>query len=169
VADYSTVGSSDPLTGLADNRTLVNCAQALAGGEKACIALLCFDLDRLKRINQTFGHAKGDRVLRILADGLSMALGRDCIAGRIGGGEFAVLLPGCGSKAALAVAEEVRAGFADRAFLVDGDRVGASVSVGVTARAGYAGDFGDLLLRARCALGRAKAQGGDRVAGDSAA
>jgi diguanylate cyclase (GGDEF)-like protein len=169
VADFSTLGTADPLTGLADSRTLVNCAEALLAGDEACIALLCFDLDRLKGINAMFGHVKGDRVLRILADGLQRALGHLCIAGRIGGGEFAALLPGCSPRTALAVADEVRAGFADRGLFVDGDRVGATVSVGVTTRAGFAVDFGELLVRAHRALGRAKALGGDRVAEDNGA
>jgi two-component system, NtrC family, C4-dicarboxylate transport sensor histidine kinase DctB len=65
------------------------------------VSLLEFDLDRFKEINDIFGHPVRDHVLRIFADILTKALRAADIAGRLGGEEFAAVLPGCGSQAAL--------------------------------------------------------------------
>ena len=99
----------------------------------------------------------------MFADGLSWALRPADIAARIGGEEFAVVLPGCGIQAAMAIADRVRASFQDNARFVNGQRVGATVSVGVATSLGLAGDLLSVLASADAALYQAKANGRNRV------
>jgi len=163
---YKAAALTDPLTGLANRRAFMDRAQRAfdrnAGGNGP-ISLLAFDLDRFKTINDTFGHPVGDQVLRLFADGLSWALRPADIAARIGGEEFAVVLPGCGIQAAMAIADRVRASFQDNARFVNGQRVGATVSVGVATSLGLAGDLLSVLASADAALYQAKANGRNRV------
>ena len=133
-----------------------------AGDDKP-ISLLAFDLDRFKIINDTFGHPVGDQVLRMFADGLSWALRPADIAARIGGEEFAVVLPGCSVQAALAIADRIRASFQDNALFVNGQRVGATVSVGIATSLGRPSDLLGVLASADGALYQAKASGRNRI------
>jgi diguanylate cyclase (GGDEF)-like protein len=127
------------------------------------ISLLAFDLDRFKEINDTFGHPTGDHVLRIFADLLMRALRPADIAGRIGGEEFAVALPGCNVEAALAIARRVRSTFQDGARFVNGQRVGATLCVGVATAPEHGCNLADIIASADAALYRAKDLGRNRV------
>ena len=99
----------------------------------------------------------------MFADGLSWTLRPADIAARIGGEEFAVVLPGCGSQAALVIADRIRAAFQDNALFVNGQRVGATVSVGVATSLGRSGDLVGVLASADGALYQAKASGRNLV------
>jgi len=165
-ASYKAAALTDPLTGLANRRAFMDRAQRLfdrSAGDDKPISLLAFDLDRFKTINDTFGHPVGDQVLRMFADGLSWTLRPADIAARIGGEEFAVVLPGCGSQAALVIADRIRAAFQDSAQFVNGQRVGATVSVGVATSLGRAADLVAVLASADGALYQAKASGRNLV------
>lgn len=165
-ASYKAAALTDPLTGLANRRAFMDRAQRLfdrSAGDDKPISLLAFDLDRFKTINDSFGHPVGDQVLRMFADGLSWTLRPADIAARIGGEEFAVVLPGCGSQAALVIADRIRAAFQDNALFVNGQRVGATVSVGVATSLGRAGDLVAVLASADGALYQAKASGRNLV------
>jgi len=123
-------------------------------------ALMC-DLDRFKRVNDDYGHAAGDRVLQVFARLVERHLRDDDLFGRIGGEEFAVLLP-CGADEAMEVAERIRRAFAAERITIDGAQtLQATVSIGL---ATGTDDLDVLLAHADEALYRAKAEGRNRLA-----
>jgi diguanylate cyclase (GGDEF)-like protein len=157
----------DPLTGLPNRRAFMIDAEATITGRvsrSAPIAVLLADLDRFKAINDAYGHAIGDRVLTVFAASLHRCLGANDLAGRIGGEEFAILLPEKDEAAALALAERIRAVFADAAAEIGGHAVAATVSIGVAASRIGGHDLGGLLGRADGARYQAKEAGRNRVA-----
>lgn len=172
-AKHKAAALIDPLTGLANRRAFMERAQRLfernVSGD-APISLLAFDLDRFKGVNDAFGHPTGDHVLRIFSDVLAKALRPADIAARMGGEEFAAALPDCSVEAALAIARRVGAAFQNDARFVDGQRVVATVSVGVAVAAAPECNLADTLASADRALYQAKNLGRNRVAlaGDSA-
>lgn len=156
--------STDALTGVATRRSFYERGEALMEtlGEDPRLAIILFDLDRFKSINDTFGHAQGDKVLQHFgAAALSTVRGTD-IVGRLGGEEFCVLLPGASVGAAYIAAERIRAAFARDCEGCPDGKHRATVSAGVAAaRPGTTLD--SLLQTADLALYRAKLQGRDRV------
>ncbi|WP_445672367.1 diguanylate cyclase [Pseudomonas inefficax] len=126
------------------------------------LAMAILDLDHFKRINDSYGHLAGDKVLKIVADQLGKRLrGRDFIA-RFGGEEFVLLLPQTSPAAAAQVAEVLRATVEACPFHFKGERVVITTSIGLGAfRAGERGD--QVLKRADAALYRAKELGRNRV------
>jgi diguanylate cyclase (GGDEF)-like protein/putative nucleotidyltransferase with HDIG domain len=145
----------DPLTGLRNRRGLqehIDAEIARAG----TVAVLVCDLDNFKRVNDALGYVQGDEALRRFA---TVVAGTGGLAARLGGEEFAVVLPGCGEDAALAAGERVRAAVA-RVF--DDFPWPVTTSVGV-AVSGPGAETASLLLRAatRAVFG-AKRLGRDR-------
>ncbi len=156
----------DHLTGLANRRTLFEaCELELQRWRRAPrpLSLVLIDADHFKRINDDFGHAAGDAVLRHLAAGMSATFrGMDMVA-RLGGEEFVVLLPGCDEQAALTVAQRLCDSIAEQAVAVDGASVRYTVSAGVaTMDAGVEG-VDAFIERADQAMYAAKAAGRNRV------
>src|SRR4030095_96085 len=94
------------------------------------LSVMLADLDRFKAINDRFGHAVGDRVLQVFADMVRRTLRANDLSGRLGGEEFAFLMPGTGAAEAARIAERIRAHFADAARSVDGHAVAPTVSGG---------------------------------------
>jgi diguanylate cyclase (GGDEF)-like protein len=155
---------SDPLTGIANRRAFYDSGESLLRYARRYgrpVALLLFDLDMFKHINDTFGHQTGDRVLCAFACTAATALRPSDILGRLGGEEFACLLSGLGPPQAMRVAERIRADFAARATTAHG--APATVSVGVATTADVDGDLDALIAAADRALYRAKAAGRNRV------
>lgn len=160
----------DPLTGVFNRRGFLEAAarcltpRRWRGRAPTAAALLLMGLDHFKQINERFGHAVGDRVLRLFAAVARAELAPGDVLGRLGGEEFAALLPGRGVPEAMAVADRIRRAFAQAGMTVEGCRVEARVSIGVAARRHDAGSgLEDLLREADAALYRAKANGRDRV------
>jgi diguanylate cyclase (GGDEF)-like protein/putative nucleotidyltransferase with HDIG domain len=149
----------DPLTGLRNRREfeprVLDRLQG-AGG----VALLVCDLDNFKRVNDSLGHEAGDEVLRRFSDVLRRSTRGTDVPTRLGGEEFAVLLPGTGRDEALAVAERLR--LAVRAEF-EGFAAPVSVSVGVAASSPELTTAADLTRAANRALYAAKRLGRDRV------
>ena len=147
------LAATDELTGVASRRAFLTVLeQHLAGGDALAVAL--FDIDHFKRVNDRHGHAVGDEVLRRVA-----ALAEGCIrdrdlVGRLGGEEFAVLMPGASLDQAVAVGERLRRACED-AEHVHGLKV--TVSLGVAA--GQGSDAAAVLREADAALYRAKFEG----------
>lgn len=105
------LASTDTLTGVAnrlvfEQRLAETCKQATVPGTKACLLIL--DIDHFKRINDQFGHAAGDRALRIVARQLRTVLRPADLLARYGGEEFAVILSGAGVESGLQKAESLR-------------------------------------------------------------
>ena len=155
----------DPLTGLPNRaawserveRELIEWQES--GGH---LAMAILDLDHFKRINDSYGHLAGDKVLKIVADQLRKRLrGHDFIA-RFGGEEFVLLLPQTSPAAASQMAELLRATVEACPFHFKGERVVITTSIGLGAfRPGERGD--QVLKRADAALYRAKELGRNRV------
>jgi len=145
---------TDPLTGLANRRGFKRQIEQLlaAGVEEG--ALLLFDLDDLKPLNDRFGHCAGDAVLRQLADVLTANVRPGDFAARIGGDEFALLLGGAGAEAARKRAEEVAAKVAALGW--DHIAPGAKVSVSGGVASGPLSAMAALTRQADAELYRAK-------------
>jgi diguanylate cyclase (GGDEF)-like protein len=118
------------------------------------------DLDHFKLLNDTFGHAAGDRALRTFSQVLRDSLRPDDIAGRYGGEEFVIILPECPVAEAQQVLERVRERLAER--IVVADLPPFTVSFGV-ASSDQAGTFDEVVALADAALLSAKAGGRDQV------
>ncbi len=158
---------TDPLTGLPNRRALFAAADKLREHSKYLkgdpISVLVFDLDHFKKINDTFGHRFGDRVLQLFARTMAARLETGSIVGRLGGEEFAAILPGADLATAGVTAEEIRAAFAGAATLLDGIHVASTVSIGAAASDDIDCDLGALFHRADGALYAAKNGGRNRV------
>jgi len=131
-------------------------------GGAAPLSLLIGDIDWFKRVNDTYGHPAGDKVLRAVAAVLQRGTRSSDFLARYGGEEFVLLLPGTGIDGAMDLAEDLRACIARTRFLHQGRRVRVSMSFGVAEI--LAGDTPTTLLeRADQALYQAKAAGRNRV------
>ena len=142
--------------------------RALRRGEE--VSVLLADLDHFKRVNDTWGHLAGDAVLAAVAGELSGNLRTYDVAGRFGGEEFVVLLPGTGPSGAVVVAERLRGRVAALRVAVPAGDSGrgalagqVTVSIGIAALPGQAQDLTGLLARADLALYAAKQRGRDLV------
>jgi diguanylate cyclase (GGDEF)-like protein len=157
---------TDALTGLPNRRALFEAADTL-GQERGVLggplSVLIFDLDHFKQVNDRFGHAQGDRVLKLFATKSKELLNGTSIVARLGGEEFAAILPGVDARSAVRSAEEVRHAFANSAAFVDGLPVGATVSVGAASDPDVSSDLNALFRRADAALYVAKRSGRNRV------
>ncbi|WP_242658339.1 histidine kinase N-terminal 7TM domain-containing diguanylate cyclase [Klenkia brasiliensis] len=156
----------DPLTGLHNRRHLdreLDRAVAAAGPGTGAVAVVAVDVDHFKSVNDRWGHAAGDDVLRSVADELRASARAEDVVARVGGEEFVLVLAGTDSRTAAGRAEELRARCAARVHAVPTGSLGLTVSIGV-AVADAAGDRGGTVLaRADRALYAAKAAGRDRV------
>jgi len=157
---------SDPLTGIANRRAFFDEAVKRLDPEtkdERPLAVILFDLDRFKKINDRFGHAVGDKVLRLFAEKATANVRPTDLVGRLGGEEFAVILSGVELSTAFMMAEQIRIAFAAASRLVEGHRVLATASAGISLLTASEADVDSLLARADQALYVAKARGRDRV------
>jgi diguanylate cyclase (GGDEF)-like protein len=154
----------DPLTSLYNRRgTLELLDQVLAtANDEQPVGLLFCDLDRFKAVNDALGHRGGDRFISIIADRLSRSLEPGSIAGRMGGDEFVVVMPGLDMAAAAVVANRL-VGVLAQPVYAEGREVPSSVSIGVAAAPLHGNAASELLRHANAALYRAKAGGRNRV------
>ena len=166
LAALRALARTDPLTGLANRRAFFETAPRLLGGARRSgrrVAAAMLDIDHFKRINDTFGHDQGDRVLSGLGRLLAAQMREGDLLARLGGEEFGLLcVLGDGEDATAPferLCQIVRA-----ADLLPGLTVSVSIGVGVCAAGGAETSLHDLLKAADAALYRAKADGRDRVA-----
>jgi diguanylate cyclase (GGDEF)-like protein len=156
----------DSLTGLHNRRAFEEMIQRevqLAARDNTPLTLLMMDLDHFKQLNDTWGHALGDRALRTFGGVLLTVTGtRDAVA-RLGGEEFAILLPGRSARSALSLAERLRATVEGLRLSEGEELVRFTVSVGLSSlQAGETG-FEPMLRRADRALYKVKRSGRNRV------
>ena len=158
------VANTDMLTGLPNRRhTLAFLEKALAGAREngAPLAVAIFDIDHFKRINDTHGHAMGDRVIHRVAQRAKAALRDEDMLGRIGGEEFVCILQRSSAQAAEIVAERVRKAVEVGTAAEDG-LPQATISIGLAVYDGEP-DVEELLHRADKALYVAKREGRNRL------
>ncbi|KQN69984.1 GGDEF domain-containing protein [Devosia sp. BK] len=152
--------NTDSLTGVLNRRALFDRFSNAPPGRNS--AVLMFDLDHFKQINDRLGHAEGDRVLKLFSDVLQRELGPLDVISRIGGEEFCAVLIDVDQEKAKAVAERVRSVFADLTLVIEQGQLHATVSVGLAMFEGDE-DFPALLNRADAALYQAKHNGRNQV------
>ena len=156
---------TDDLTGLVNRRRFIEALDAEVERARRFdtpLAIVLSDLDNFKQVNDEFGHHGGDVVLRAFAD-MIRAQARDVdVSGRIGGEEFAILLPDTDREGAALVAERMRRSLNSVAIAIEDASLNVAASFGVAELAtGQSGD--DLLRSADAALYRAKDEGKNRV------
>jgi diguanylate cyclase (GGDEF)-like protein len=169
VAKLQEFADRDGLTGIANRRYFeLRLADEFSrwqryGGD---LAMLLFDLDHFKRINDDLGHLVGDTVLRVMAERVAKSVRVQDVFGRFGGEEFALLLPCTNFDDAMIVAEKVRRAIGETPIDVQGARVPVTASVGAArARTGVTSSYEALINEADAALYTAKRQGRNRAVG----
>jgi len=172
-------GFTDVLTGWHNRRYLqarIKEELARARRDRSNLVCLMLDIDHFKSVNDSWGHAAGDLVLRELAQRIEVQVRASDVAARYGGEEFVILLPNTPGEAGLQLAERVREAVAAKPFeLPDGGSADVTVSIGIASLVPDADDkdfksLGEALIaRADVALYSAKAAGRDRVVDEVAA
>jgi diguanylate cyclase (GGDEF)-like protein len=165
-ARYRRASVTDPLTGAANRRSFFERGERLlmrARFAREPTALILFDLDRFKSINDRYGHPTGDEVLTSFCRLATLHLRPNDLFGRIGGEEFASLLPDTGEDEAIWLAERVRSAFEASSHPIEQHAIRSTVSVGVAISDEEYSDLSALLAAADRALYRAKALGRNRV------
>jgi diguanylate cyclase (GGDEF)-like protein len=164
VTAHKTAASMDPLTGMLNRRGFAEATSRVIEREANAgrpATVLIFDIDHFKSINDRFGHAAGDEVLRLFATIVLNTLRITDLSGRIGGEEFAAFLP-CSLEESVIAAERVREAFESSGIVVEEGPVDTTVSIGVAG--GPAGTELEVLLAAAdAALYQAKRNGRNRV------
>ena len=159
----------DPLTGVANRRLFFQRATlelARVRRTQRPAALVSIDIDHFKRVNDLHGHAAGDEVLKMLSRRCSSLLREVDLFARVGGEEFAVLLPETTLAEARGLVDRLREAVAEAFVEVDGQRIGCTFSAGVAALHPD-GDVDACLRRADDLLYRAKHLGRNRVEVDA--
>ncbi|WP_278407120.1 GGDEF domain-containing protein [Pseudomonas rhodesiae] len=160
------LATTDVLTQSSNRRHFFECAnQAFdtASVQGAPLAFLLLDIDDFKDINDTYGHLEGDQVLRRIAESGRGVLRRGDLFGRIGGEEFAAVLPGCAPEMALQVAERLGKEIQALNFSYEGQAFGVTVSQGLANLSEEDSTLDNLFARADAAMYEAKRQGKNRI------
>ena len=161
---HKTAAMTDLLTGLFNRRAFLEAADRLIAQharKSLPVSVMLFDLDKFKSINDRFGHATGDDALKVFAGAVSTSMRDTDVIGRLGGEEFAAIIPGNAAEAAM-VANRVRLAFQAVGVEISGHQIGATVSIGVASMLAPV-EIDILLARADAALYHAKANGRNRV------
>ncbi len=164
VSAHKTAASTDPLTGMFNRRGFAEaCARVIDREANAGrpVTVMIFDIDHFKSINDRFGHPAGDEILKLFAAVVVNGLRITDLSGRVGGEEFAALLP-CSLEEGVVVAERVREAFEGSGIVDETGPVDTTVSIGVAG--GPAGTELEVLLAAAdTALYQAKRGGRNRI------
>lgn len=167
-AEVERLAKTDDLTGLLNRRAFFERAEIAfqhARVERQPLAAIMLDIDHFKRVNDTFGHTKGDEVLRWIGRECQKLLRSPDVLARYGGEEFALLLPSTTQEEAQRLAEQIRTHIAYHPLEMDRQSVRLSLSLGVAAISKEMRDVNDLLNLADSRLYGAKAQGRNQVVG----
>ena len=153
------MATTDFLTGLANRRSFISTVdkhlQNIDAQQPG--AMLLLDIDHFKKVNDTYGHPAGDQVLRNVASLLQQSVRQSDLCGRLGGEEFAILLPHVKLEQALQLAERIRQQVEQQVTRVDGHAISITISIGVSQLHGS--EMSSVHSRADAALYRAKQQG----------
>ncbi len=164
--ELAQLASTDALTALPNRRSFMQSLDALHSravelGKEAGVVMM-LDIDRFKRVNDTYGHAVGDIVLQRVSQAIRAAIRSADIPGRVGGEEFAVLQPNISLSDGLIVAERIRRQVENTCIDVDGTEIRVTISIGVSSVCeAYSAEMA--LQQADTALYTAKSSGRNRV------
>ncbi len=164
VSVHKTAASVDPLTGLLNRRGFGEATSRMIEREAKAgrpVTVMIFDIDHFKSVNDRFGHAAGDDVLQVFANVAVASLRMTDLLGRVGGEEFAALLP-CSIEEALLAAERVREAFEASGVAIDEAPLETTVSIGVAGGPANT-ELEVLMASADTALYQAKRAGRNRV------
>ncbi len=157
--------TKDSLTGLLKHSRIkeqiaLDFARAKRANKPLCVGML--DIDHFKVVNDNYGHAMGDQVIKALAHLLKQRLRKTDSIGRYGGEEFAVALPDCDPRAAFELLEDIRTRFKEIRFSAEDKHFSVTLSAGAVQAKGFE-NASDMLIAADEALYAAKRGGRDRV------
>jgi diguanylate cyclase (GGDEF)-like protein len=164
VRAHKVAASVDPLTGMFNRRGFAEATARMIEREASAgrpVTVMIFDIDHFKSINDRFGHPAGDEVLKVFASVVTNSLRITDLCGRIGGEEFAAMVP-CTIEEALLAAERIREVFEASGIVIDDGPVATTVSIGVAGGPALT-EFDVLLAAADTALYQAKRGGRNRV------
>ena len=152
----------DPLTGV-NNRAsmdeIIDREVNLSTRHGTQLSLLAIDIDHFKKVNDTYGHAMGDCVIKAVAEASKAAIRTSDMVFRYGGEEFLILLSNTDREGATLLAERLRQKIEETCIICDGTHVSATVSVGVTCMKAKDDSRSELFSRADAALYQAKSSG----------
>tara|TARA_R110002167_G_scaffold6610_6_gene30967 strand:- start:3767 stop:5047 length:1281 start_codon:yes stop_codon:yes gene_type:complete len=160
------LATRDSLTGILNRGSFFETAQhllILSQRQKSPASFLLVDLDNFKRVNDTYGHFVGDKVLIHFTQTIQKSLRKSDLIGRVGGEEFAIFLPDTGNDDAFQLAEKLRKIISHSVLEVDGKVVAYTVSLGVESSEPKDHLIDELFKRADLKLYSAKDKGRDRV------
>lgn len=160
------LADTDPLSGLLNRRAFLAAGEAAAQAFRQTArsyAVMVIDMDHFKIVNDTYGHAVGDEVIRHVAGILGGCMRAVDRVARFGGEEFVVLLGESGAEGACQLAQRIRQEIQERYVSRDGQAIRITVSIGVTVALATDRDIEDVIARADHGLYQAKAAGRDRV------
>ena len=166
IKELESQASRDSLTGVVNRRYFLETAKRLLQqlrSASAPLALLIIDLDHFKTVNDRYGHLGGDEVLVAVVDACVAHLRTGDYFGRLGGEEFALLLPGNSLSEAKETAERLRQATEALSIPLQGDTVRPTISVGIAMAKPDETNLSDLMRRADLAMYAAKEQGRNRV------
>lgn len=160
------IAFTDIMTGLYNRRYLMEQIErefARSLRNKIAFSVIMIDLDGLKTVNDRFGHHGGDAILKELGKIIKADIRTSDVAGRLGGDEFMLLAPETDSSEACDIGERIRSQVEQYHTEIDGEELGASISVGVASYPSHASDVKELLQRADEAMYNAKRSGKNQV------
>lgn len=161
------LATTDSLSGVKNRRAFFEASAPMikyTRREGKQLAVLMIDIDKFKTINDVYGHAIGDDVIRLMAQKTESTLRKSDIFGRLGGEEFSAILPSTSQRGALKAAENIRSEIENSEFLSPkNERILFTVSVGVTMLKSSDPDLETILHRADLALYEAKRAGRNKV------
>ena len=157
---------TDSLTGLKNRRAFFEYARVIHGSASRFsrhYSVIMIDIDHFKKVNDTCGHQVGDAVIKGLANTIEKIIRSADVAGRIGGEEFAIVLPETSAENVMNLAERLRLSFSEINMPMIGPELQLSVSVGIAEHKSEDSSIEDVMSRADAALYQAKEQGRNRV------
>jgi diguanylate cyclase (GGDEF)-like protein len=157
---------TDELTGLANRRSFTEVAERELRRAKRLgrpMAVAAIDVDHLKTINDTYGHAGGDQALVRLSETVTREIREIDVFARMGGDEFALLLTDASREQAYETVARIRGDLEDQPLTVDGEQVRVAISAGIASRDETVETLDQLLARADDALYEAKDAGRSRT------
>ena len=160
------LATTDPLTQIYNRRAFFEIANSffsLAKREKVELSIMILDIDFFKKINDTYGHLTGDKILQHLTKVVQTTLRKSDIFARYGGEEFIILLPNTNLDAAQNVAQKIRLEIERTPSHIDGRDIFITISIGCSSLRQDDSSLNEIILRADKALYKAKENGRNRV------